>query len=182
MMPELSAILVNYNAGRELEQALESIRRELGTRRWEAVVVDNASSDGSDAIAERFGSPVRLIRNTENVGFGRAVNQALASTTGPVVLIMNPDCRLVGGALTTLEAELLANISCAIVGPRILDPNGSEQGSARGDPDMLTGLFGRTSALRRLLPWLPVSRRNVILGDRNVAGTSTVVQWLSGAC
>jgi GT2 family glycosyltransferase len=182
MMPELSAILVNYNAGRELEHALDSIRRELGRRRWEAVVVDNASSDGSDAIPERFGSPVRLIRNTENVGFGRAVNQALASTTAPVVLIMNPDCQLAGGALTTLEAELLANVTCAVVGPRILDPDGTEQGSARGDPDMLTGLFGRTSPLRRLLPWLPVSRRNVILADRDMTETSTVVQWLSGAC
>jgi len=177
----VSAILINYNAGTELQQALESIRRELGPRPWEGVVVDNASSDGSEAIAERFGSPVRLIRNAENVGFGRAVNQALTTTTAPIVLIMNPDCRLVSGALTTLEAELLSHPTSAIVGPRILDPDGTEQGSARGDPDMLTGLFGRTSILRRLLPWLPVSRRNVMLsGDSS--DTSTVVQWVSGAC
>ena len=182
MTPDVSAILVNYNAGGELALALESIRRELGTRRWEAVVVDNASVDGSDAIAERYGPPVRVIRNIENVGFGRAVNQALAATTAPVVLIMNPDCQLVAGALTTLEAELLSHATCAIVGPRILDPDGEEQGSARGDPDMLTGLFGRTSALRRLLPSLPVSRRNVILAGGATTDTSTVVQWLSGAC
>lgn len=181
MTPAVAAILVNYNAGSELHDALDSIRRELGTRRWEAVVVDNASSDGSEAFAERFGSPVRLIRNTENVGFGRAVNQALATTTAPVVLIMNPDCRLVSGALTTLEAELLSHDICAVVGPRILDPDGTEQGSARGDPNMLTGVFGRTSMLRRWLPWLPVSRRNVIR-SRDTADTSTVVQWLSGAC
>jgi GT2 family glycosyltransferase len=181
MTPDVTAILVNYNAGTELEQALSSIRRELGTRRWEAVVVDNASSDASDAVAERFGPPVRLLRNAENVGFGRAVNQALATTTAPIVLIMNPDCQLVRGALTTLEAELLSHATCAVVGPRILDPDGSEQGSARGDPDMLTGLFGRTSPLRRLFPRLSVSRRNVILVSDS-SDTSTVVQWLSGAC
>jgi N-acetylglucosaminyl-diphospho-decaprenol L-rhamnosyltransferase len=180
--PDVSAILVNYNAGGELALALESIRRELGTRRWEAVVVDNASIDGSDAIAERCGPPVRVIRNTDNVGFGRAVNQALAASTAPVVLIMNPDCQLVAGALTTLEAELLSHATCAIVGPRILDPDGEEQGSARGDPDMLTGLFGRASTLRRVMPWLSVSRRNVILAGAGTTDTSTVVQWLSGAC
>ena len=129
--PQFAAILVNYNAGPELRLALQSIADELAGREWEAVVVDNASSDGSEAIAEQYGSPVRLIRNPENVGFGRAVNQALATTTAPLVLMMNPDCQLVRGALTTLEAELLSHATCALVGPRILDPDGSEQGSAR---------------------------------------------------
>jgi GT2 family glycosyltransferase len=182
MSPHVAAVLVNYNAGAELEQALTSIAGELGSRPWEAVVVDNASSDGSELIAERFGSPVRVIRNRDNVGFGQGVNQGLAATTAPIVLIMNPDCRLASGALTTLEAELLSHATCAIVGPRILDPDGTEQGSARGDPDMLTGLFGRTSRLRRLVPWLPVSRRNVVLGDDRETDTSTVVEWVSGAC
>jgi N-acetylglucosaminyl-diphospho-decaprenol L-rhamnosyltransferase len=182
MTPRIAAIIVNYNAGAELQQALSSIASELGTRSWEAVIVDNASTDGSEAAAERFGAPVRVIRNSENVGFGQGVNQGLAATTAPIVLIMNPDCRLVPGALTTLEAELLSYPTCAIVGPCILDPNGAEQGSARGDPDMLTGLFGRTSLLRRLLPWLSVSRRNVVLAADHQSDTSTVVQWLSGAC
>src|SRR3954452_7555806 len=160
MTPHMAAILVNYNAGVELREALDSIARELGSRPWEAVVVDNASSDGSEAIPERFGPLVRVIRNRENVGFGQGVNQGLATTTAPIVLIMNPDCRLAAGALTTLEAELLSHATCAIVGPRILDPDGTEQGSARGDPDMFTGVFGRTSRLRRLLPGLSLSRRN----------------------
>jgi GT2 family glycosyltransferase len=182
LTPQIAAILVNYNAGAELRHALQSIAGELGGRDWEAIVVDNASSDGSEAIAAEFAPRVRLVRNVENVGFGRGVNQGLAATVAPRVLIMNPDCRLVAGALTTLEAELLSHHTCAIVGPRILDPDGTEQGSARGDPDMLTGLFGRTSVLRRLLPRLRVSRRNVVLGGEDAGDTSTVVQWLSGAC
>jgi len=182
MNPQIAAILVNYNAGSELQQALASIASELGTRAWEAVVVDNASTDGSELIAEHFGPSVRMIRNAVNVGFGQGVNQGLAATTAPIVLIMNPDCRLVAGALTTLEAELLSYNTCAIVGPCIVDPDGAEQGSARGDPDMLTGLFGRTSRLRRLLPWLAVSKRNVVLATDQESDTSPVVQWLSGAC
>lgn len=182
MTPHVAAILVNFNSGADLQQALASIAGELGTRPWEAVVVDNASTDGSDEIAQRLGPPVRLVRIGQNVGFGQGVNRGLAATTAPLVLIMNPDCRLVPGALTTLEAELLSYPTCAIVGPCIVDPDGTEQGSARGDPDMLTGLFGRTSALRRLLPRLAVSRRNVILAGAGIEDTSVVVQWLSGAC
>lgn len=179
----MSAVLVNYNAGPELRRALRSIADEFGASEWEAVVVDNASSDGSGAIVEEFAPNARLLRNERNVGFATAVNQGLAASTAPLVLIMNPDCRLVAGAAASLEAELDGYGACAIVGPRVLNPDGSVQGSARGDPDMLTGLFGRSAFLRRLLPDLPVSRRNVVTPDAVQSGDrSTVVDWVSGAC
>ena len=146
MSVRISAVLVNYNAGDELKKALESIAHDAGTD-WEAVVVDNASADGSAAAAEGF-PQATLIRNAANVGFGRAVNQAVASSKAPFLLLLNPDCQLAVGATAAMRAVLDAEQACAIVGPRILDPNGAIQGSARGDPDMLTGLFGRTGALR----------------------------------
>ncbi len=183
MTPEVTAILVNYNAGTELRRALQSIAAELVGLHWEAVVVDNASTDGSSEIVREFAPHVTLVRNTENVGFGRGVNQGLRVSTAPLVLVMNPDCRLVAGALETLRAEIEKHSLCAIVGPCILDPDGSVQGSARGDPDMLTGLFGRTGLLRRMMPGLALSRRNVVSEEIIQRGTqSTVVDWLSGAC
>ena len=109
----IAAILVNYNAGPELRRALQSIADECAGREWEGVVVDNASSDGSGAIAEQFAPAVRLLRNAQNVGFGRGVNQAVAATTAPLVLVMNPDCRLVPGALAALRLELAAHAGCA---------------------------------------------------------------------
>jgi GT2 family glycosyltransferase len=198
------AVLVNYNSGPDLRLALQSIADEMGregvlrgpaatSRRagpsgpaaqaWEAIVIDNASSDGSTAFAEGFGPAVRLLRNRENVGFGRGVNQGVRASTGTPILIMNPDCRLTPGALAVLKAELEVHPECALVGPRVLDPDGSVQGSVRGDPDMLTGLFGRSSRLRRLLPWLPVSSRNVVIPAALAAGTRSIpVDWVSGAC
>jgi GT2 family glycosyltransferase len=180
---EVGAILVNYNAGSELRRALDSIARELRGRAWEAIVVDNASTDGSEAIVGEFAPHARLIANQRNVGFGRAVNQGLAATSAPLVLVMNPDCRLEPHAVSMLERELLAHNGCAVVGPRILDPDGSVQGSARGDPDMFTGLFGRTTLLRRILPGIPVAKRNVVVDEALASGqTSSVVDWVSGAC
>lgn len=182
MTPEISAIVVNYNAGRELELALRSVQADCAGIAWEAVVVDNASADGSDAVVPTF-PQATLIRNATNVGFGRAVNQAVASSRAPLLLMLNPDCQLVPGATATLRAVLGAEPACAVTGPRILDPDGAVQGSARGDPDMLTGLFGRTGALRKLLPFLPVAQRNVVAEEAVRSGASSVVvDWLSGAC
>jgi GT2 family glycosyltransferase len=175
---ELGAVLVNYNAGQELRTALQSIADEMAGRTWEAVVVDNASADGSAAIVEEFAPQARLLRNTANVGFGRGINQGVAASQAPLILIMNPDCRLESGAVAALRGELDGRRQCAIAGPRVLDPDGAEQGSARGDPDMLTGLFGRTSLLRNLLPSSSVSRRNVVAGGHD----SKTVDWVSGAC
>lgn len=181
MPPQASVILVNYNAGPELEVALKSVADELAGESWEAVVVDNASTDGSVGVVERFAPHARVLENRENVGFARGVNQGLAATTGPLVLIMNPDCKLAPGAFDTLRRDLGRSDRVAIAGPRILNPDGSLQGSARGDPDMLTGLFGRTALLRRVFPGFAVSRRNVV--DAAVAdGVSVEVDWVSGAC
>jgi GT2 family glycosyltransferase len=181
--PTFAAVLVNYNAGAELERALRSISDELATHAWEGIVVDNASTDGSAAAVEAFAANVRLVRNETNLGFARGVNQGIAATTAPYVLIMNPDCRLMAGAVGTLRAVLGSHAQCAVVGPRILNPDGSVQGSARGDPDMLTGLFGRTTLIRRILPFLAISRRNVVVDEAIRGGKESVeVDWLSGAC
>jgi len=181
--PIYAAILVNYNAGPELERALRSISDELTGQPWEGVVIDNASMDDSAAAVDAFAAHVRLLRNTANVGFARGVNQGLAASKAPYVLVMNPDCRLMAGAITTLRTALDAHDQCAIVGPRVLNPDGSVQGSARGDPDMLTGLFGRTTFVRRLVPFLRVARRNIVVDDAIRSGQeSVVVDWLSGAC
>src|SRR5205814_4732995 len=132
---------------------------------------------------DAFAAHVRLVRNEANVGCARGVNQGLAATRAPYVLIMSPDCRLMAGAIGALRAVLDAHEQCAIVGPRILNPDGSVQGSARGDPDMLTGLFGRTTLLRKIVPFLRVAKRNVVVDEAIRSGQeSASVDWLSGAC
>jgi cellulose synthase/poly-beta-1,6-N-acetylglucosamine synthase-like glycosyltransferase len=107
------------------------------------------------------GGALRPRRNDDNVGFSRAANQGLAATAGPLVLIINPDCRLQPGAIDRLLSELERQPRCAIAGPRVLDSDGTVQGSARGDPTMLTGLFGRATRLTRIFPGAALARRNV---------------------
>ena len=182
-MPEVAVVIVNYNAGDDLRLALKSVATECAGLDWQGVVVDNASSDGSASSVAAFSPRVSLLRNDVNAGFSRAVNQASAASSAPLLLLLNPDCQLRPGALSALRAVLDAEPACAVAGPRILDPDGEVQGSARGDPDMLTGMFGRTGELRRLLPFLPAARRNVVVDEAIASGeTSRVVDWVSGAC
>ena len=182
-MPEVAVIIVNYNAGDDLRLALKSVATECAGLDWQGVVVDNASSDGSASSVAAFSPRVSLLRNDVIAGFSRAANQASAASSAPLLLLLNPDCQLRPGALSALRAVLDAEPACAVAGPRILDPDGEVQGSARGDPDMLTGMFGRTGELRRLLPFLPAARRNVVVDEAIASGeTSRVVDWVSGAC
>src|SRR5919109_434383 len=89
--PDVSVVVVSYNARGVLESCLESLRGARDGLEVEVFVVDNASRDGSaELVGERFPEAV-LIANRENVGFGRANNQAFARATGRYLLVLNPD-------------------------------------------------------------------------------------------
>lgn len=177
--PATTIIIVNYNAGEHLARCLDAA--VANAPEAALLVVDNASSDGSEDATSRF-PQCRLIRNAVNLGFGAAVNQAAATvpTTG-FLLLLNPDCELLPGALDALHDELQRDATYAIAAPLVLDEDGSVQGSARGDPTLLTGLFGRTALLGRLFPRAAVSQRNVQT-RMSGADESRSTDWVSGAC
>jgi len=182
MSIEVSVIVVNFNAGDDLRRCVASLDTGIGAIPWDGVVIDNASTDGSDEF-HPLGQQMRLHRNQENIGFARAVNQGLAATDGDDVLILNPDCELSPGAIGILRAELHRHSDCVVVGPCVTDSDGTLQGSARGDPTMLTGLFGRTTLLTRLFPRSALAERNV--RSRSVARadrSSVCVDWVAGSC
>jgi GT2 family glycosyltransferase len=180
--PSIAVIIVNFNSGDALGATLASLEAGLSGCDWQAIVVDNASQDGSQEAATRYRS-VTLLRQAANSGFAAGVNRGAAATSAPLVLILNPDCRLASGAVRSLTDEMERHPDCGVIGPKILDPDGALQESARGDPNMLTGLFGRTSALSRRLPRLSLVRRNLVSESLSKAGhASERVDWVSGAC
>jgi GT2 family glycosyltransferase len=182
MSPRLAVVVVNYNAGCDLEACLSSIVGQLTRFDWKAVVIDNCSTDGSEQAVASFAPRVSLVQNTQNLGFARAINQGMAATTAPFVLLLNPDARLLSGAVESMYAELLSHPECGVIGPAVANEDGSIQGSARGDPDMITGLFGRSTLLTRLFPRSALARRNVMTPVASRPGaTSVEVDWVSGA-
>jgi GT2 family glycosyltransferase len=181
MSSRLSVVIVNFNAGSHLASCLSSVREHAGET--DIIVIDNASTDGSEMAAQEARFAARLIRNPSNVGFAAAANRGINHSESRFVLLLNPDCLLLPGAVDVLVRELEEHPDCAAVGPRVFDEDGSVQGSARGDPSLMTGLFGRTSLLTRLFPRSSAARRNVRSLDAALAGKeSAPVDWISGAC
>ena len=93
MTPDVSIVVVSKDSAADLPVSLAAAVAQRGVQ-CEALVVDNASNDGSREAAAAFGDAVRVIALPENAGFAAAMNAGIAASTGRYVLALNPDCRL----------------------------------------------------------------------------------------
>jgi GT2 family glycosyltransferase len=125
---DLAVIVVNWNTVDLLDDCLTSIVEHAGKGlHLDVVVVDNASSDGSvEHLAARW-PEVRVIANTENLGFCRANNQAIRETEAPRLLLVNTDARLTAGCLERMLRHLDDDPLAAVVGPRLVYADGTFQ-------------------------------------------------------
>ena len=123
--PELTVIIVSYNTRDLTLKCLETLYAATHETRFRAVVLDNASQDGSaDAIAAAF-PQVDLIRSDENLGFARANNVIAARATTEWLLLLNPDTEVHLGAVDRLLAFAKAHPEAGITGGRTVFPDGS---------------------------------------------------------
>ncbi|MGL4636929.1 MAG: glycosyltransferase family 2 protein [Beijerinckiaceae bacterium] len=118
MVQSVTTVLVTYNSAGVISGALESL--PSGTA---AIVVDNASSDDSVALAEAAGATV--IRQSENMGFGVGCNAGIFAATTPYVLLLNPDARLRAGALDVLVEAAERHPECWMLVPTLYRADGS---------------------------------------------------------
>lgn len=144
--PKVSVILVLYNNAELTLPCLQALQSEHGAP-VEVVIVDNASSDRTPALLDAV-KGARIIRNTENVGFLLAVNQAAEMARGDHLLLLNNDATLRAGALDAALRRLESDASIGAVGGRIVLLDGTLQeagsivwndatciGYARGDAE-----------------------------------------------
>lgn len=159
MDPQLSFIIVNWNGERLLRDCIESILAHPPGATHDIIVVDNASTDGSVAylrspeLARRLGRVrLRLIENAENVGFGRANNQAFAATGAPLLFLLNADAELRAGACDALIRTLESDERIGACGPKLVNPDGSLQVSVWRNPPTAWATLLSGLRLNRLLP------------------------------
>lgn len=134
----LTIITVSYNVKDHLRECIHSVCTAAEGLAWEYIVVDNASRDGSaDMVAREFPA-VRLIRNTDNRGFGAANNQALAQARGDYVLLLNPDMRVFPDTLRTMLAFMQGHPDVGIASCQLLDSTGRVLNEVRRFPDLLS--------------------------------------------
>ncbi len=174
-------VVVTYNSRSHIAACLESLGSTLTRHSFETVVVDNESSDGTADLVRAVAPEALVIEAGGNLGFARANNLGLGRARGRHVLILNPDTVPERCSLDALVELLDSDPSVGIAAPRLLDPDGSDQGTARSFPTPAAALLGRRSPLTRLWPSNPWSRRYLIgLAHREEGAFQ--VDWVSGAC
>ncbi|MEX0789006.1 MAG: glycosyltransferase family 2 protein [Anaerolineales bacterium] len=150
----LSVVVASWNVREALRDCLLSVEGEiarLAPARVEVVVVDNASSDGSQAMVAAEFPWVMLIRNAGNAGFARASNQGIDAAHGPLLLLLNPDTLVIPGALATLMRFMREHAEAGAAGACLVNPDGSLQASAHPSPGLLREfwrLFNLDSLMR----------------------------------
>lgn len=169
--------VVSWNTAELLHRCLSALPAALGGLDASVVVVDNASSDDPGAVmaAHRW---AEFRTNDSNLGYARAMNQALSGSGGDVLIALNPDTEPPPGSLETLAHRLMDQPDVGLVAPRLLNPDGTLQHSAYSFPSL------RQAAAVSLLPRrLHAGRigRQLWLEGHADHRTSADVDWCIGA-
>jgi N-acetylglucosaminyl-diphospho-decaprenol L-rhamnosyltransferase len=172
----LRVVAVTFSPGATLDGFVRSLAAAT-THPVEVVLADNGSTDGAPERVAAAHPHVRLLRTGGNIGYGAAVNAALADRAGGWALVANPDVRFEPGSVDELLAVAARWPRAATVGPAIRTPEGELYPSARDLPRLSTGvghaLLGWVWAAN---PWTARYRREREAPRERPAG------WLSGSC
>lgn len=175
-MSDVSAVVVNYNAREHVVPCVRSLR-EAGVH--EIVVADNDSRDGSaDALAAAE-PDAKFVPTGGNFGFGGGANRGAALVSGDYILVCNPDITVERDAVDLLVAAMEKDHRLAVVGPLVLNPDGSVYPTPRVFPRLVDA--AGHAFLGMLAPRNRFTRRYRMLDlDRTVP--SNDVDWVSGSC
>ncbi len=150
--PELSVVMVNWNGEEYLEECLDSVFEHTQGISVEVILVDNASKDASVDLVKAKYPQVTVLENATNVGFAKANNQAFPCCRGNHILLMNPDTRVLGDALSQMVVFMSTHPEAGIAGCKVLNPDLSLQPACRrAIPRPSTALY-RFLGLSRLFP------------------------------
>ena len=125
--PDLTICIVSWNSYNLLNKCLSSIFSNPFQVTLEVIVVDNNSNDGSADKVEVSYPQVQLIRNTENKGFGRANNQAIAAGFGRYYLFLNPDTLVLDGTFDNMVSFMDAHQDTAVATGKVYESDTREQ-------------------------------------------------------
>jgi GT2 family glycosyltransferase len=169
MPPDVSVVVVTYNALPWLEQCLDSVRGH------EVIVVDHGSTDGTLDFVRTHHPDVRIVEQ-ENKGMGGGNNAGMRVASGRYFFLLNSDAWVVGDGLDRLVAHADAHPEAAVVGPRLRNVDGTLQRSVRAEPTAWR-LATEYLYVRKLAP------RSNLLNPLYVGGfdhaSEREVDWLS---
>ena len=170
----IDIVVVSYNSGTYLRACVEPISTLPGVR---VIVVDNASTDESlDTVVDL---PITRMALTENGGFAHGCNAGWRAGCAPFVLLLNPDAKVDQASLQLLSACLADDRRAGVVGPKIINSNGTLALSQRRFPTV-GSTYAQAFFLHRALP--NATWANEIITDYREYEHACSPEWISGAC
>ena len=179
MKPRLTVCVVSWNARDDLRACLESLRAaSVRAGVFKTVVADNDSADGSAEMTAAEFPEAKLIRTGANLGFSGGNNRILERLDTDYALLLNSDATVEPGGLDALLDFADAHSDAGVVGPRVVNPDGSIQFSCRRWPTFEAGMY-RNVYLGKLFPHNRPAA-DYLMQDFDHAHTLDV-DWVSGA-
>ncbi|MCA9994131.1 MAG: glycosyltransferase family 2 protein [Anaerolineales bacterium] len=172
----LSVIIINWNTCKLLVKCLNAIYTYPPSCSFEIIVVDNASTDESLKTVKQQFPDVILITNQENVGFARANNQAIQTSSSDYFLLLNSDAFVGLNSLQSLVAVMDSNPNAAICGPMLLNKDKTFQASFADFPTLKTELIHQLGLAKLLISsdYPSHSLSQSLIQQK--------VDWVGGAC
>jgi GT2 family glycosyltransferase len=155
---DVSVVIVSWNTRDLLRECLRSVLAETRVVSCQVIVVDNASADGSAAMVAAEFPTARLVANRDNRGFAAANNQGMRHATGRYALFLNPDTRVLDGAIDKMVGFMDQEPEIAVGGCQVLVRQGVLQRTCFAFPSPLNLLLA-FSHLDRLFPAIRFLRR-----------------------
>ncbi len=175
---DLSVILVNYKTPEKTIACIDSIRKNhRGDFDLEIIVVDSDSNDDSVEKIMKAHSDILMIESSRNLGMGKGNNLGIKNSKGSYILVLNPDTLIQEKALSNLYSYIRDNERIGVVGPKLLNRDGSLQHSCMRFPKFITPIYRRT-----FLGKLAKKHLDDFLMKDFCHSKTEEVDWLMGSC
>ncbi len=176
--PDISVIIVSYNVKNFVLECLKSIVEKTNDMAYEIILVDNASGDNTcQAVSENF-SHVTVIKNRENLGFGKANNQGAQFAKGEFLLFLNPDTKILEkDTFFSLLSLLENNSSIGVLGCQLLNSNRTHQTSYGYFPSVSRIVFENIFSIYRFF-----ENSLGLFREKPGATQTKEVDYVKGAC
>ena len=182
MKNTVSLLIVSYNVRQYIAHAIDAIiKSDLDD--FEIIIIDNNSFDNTASyLKERYSHlrQIKIVQNEENIGFGKAINQAASLAKGQYYLILNPDTIIQEETISTLKEYLDSNPEVGMVGPKILNADGTLQLACKRSFPTLGVALPKLLGFSRFFPkskW--AGKYNLTYLDEDEI---SIVDAISGSC
>jgi GT2 family glycosyltransferase len=175
----LSIIIINTNSLDYLKKCISTVYASQLSFDFEVIVVDNYSGDGTDIFLRDEFPQVKYVKSTVNLGFTRGNNLGYAHSSGGFLLFLNPDTEILGDAMPLMVNTLENRPRAAIVGPKLLNSDGTLQTSCIQSFPTVLNQFVSSDISRRIFPRLSLWGTDAFFQHHD---NPRQVEMVSGAC